>query len=396
MKTSESPDVCRMALKCFAVLSLIAMGVGVLVVLGVLFRALQPVLLPVIVAGVLAYLLAKPTDWLETKVKTRARAVGLVVLGAFALLAAVGGLTIPPLVHQTADLVQKRQLILEKAMETGANLSESAAVARGVQSLYNGALSDARKAGMSDEDLADFKGKTEVKEQVAAYLSLNGDVIAAKALELGKAGTAALGKLPIVLSGTLLVPFLVYYFLLLKADIAKNWHRLLPLREGKARDKVTTILSEINAYFITFIRSQMVVSLIDALLLLICLWILRLPYAFTLCVLAALLGVIPYIGIASACVPALLIAWFHHQSIPYVVAVAAVFALVSFLDNYFIQKAIVGKQLRMHDMTVMFSVLFWGYVLGGVAGILLGVPLTAAVKVLYRHFVWREEGTGNM
>lgn len=391
MRTTESPDVCRMALKCFAVLSLVAMGVGVLVVLGLVFRALQPVLLPVIVAGVISYLLAKPTDWLETKVKTRARAVGLVVLGAFVLLAAVGGLTIPPLVHQTAELVQKRQVILEKAITTGQSLSENAAVARAVQSLYNGALSEARREGMSEEDVAAFQDKTAVKEQLAAYLSLKADVITAKALELGIAGTAALGKLPIVLSGALLVPFLVYYFLLLKGDIAKNWHRLLPLREGQARDKVTTILSEINAYFITFIRSQMLVSLIDALLLLVGLWILRLPYAFTLCVLAALLGVIPYIGIASACVPALLIAWFQTQSVGYVVGVGAVFAVVSFLDNYFIQKAIVGKQLRMHDMTVMFSVLFWGYVLGGVAGILLGVPLTAAVKVLYRHFIWREE-----
>lgn len=264
-------------------------------------------------------------------------------------------------------------------------------MARAVQSLYNGALSEARREGMSEEDVAEFKGKTAVQEQLAAYLSLKADVITAKALELGMAGTAALGKLPILISGAILVPFLVYYFLLLKAPIAENWHRLLPLRAGEARDKVRTILAEINAYFIAFIRSQMLVSLIDALLLLVGLWILRLPYAFTLCVLAALLGVIPYIGIASACVPALLIAWFQTQSMGYVVGVGAVFAIVSFLDNYFIQKAIVGKQLRMHDMTVMFSVLFWGYVLGGVAGILLGVPLTAAVKVLYRHFVWRDE-----
>lgn len=391
MKTSESPDVCRMALKCFAVLSLIAMGVGVLVVLGLVFRALQPVLLPVIVAGVLAYLLAKPTDWLEKKVKSRTRAVAVVVVAAFVLIAAVGGLTIPPLVHQTVELVQKRQVILEKAITTGQNLSENAAVARAVQSLYNGALSEARREGMSEEDVAEFKGKTAVQEQLAAYLSLKADVITAKALELGLAGTAALGKLPILISGAILVPFLVYYFLLLKAPIAENWHRLLPLQAGEARDKVRTILAEINAYFIAFIRSQMLVSLIDALLLLVGLWILRLPYAFTLCVLAALLGVIPYIGIASACIPALLIAWFQTQNLGYVVGVGAVFAIVSFLDNYFIQKAIVGKQLRMHDMTVMFSVLFWGYVLGGVAGILLGVPLTAAVKVLYRHFIWRDE-----
>lgn len=265
METHESPDVCRVALTSFAVLSLVAMGVAVLVLLGLLFRALQPVLLPVMVAGVISYLLAKPADWLERKVKTRARAVGLVVLAAFGVLVAVGSLTIPPLVHQSAELVQKRQVILEKAIAAGQNLAENPAVARAVRSLYNGALSDARKEGMPEEDLQTFRGMTAPQEQLAAYLSLKSDVITAKALELGLAGTAVLGKLPIVFGGALLVPFLVYYFLLLKSSIAENWHRLLPLPAGAARDKVTTILSEINSYFVSFIRSQMLVSLIDAL-----------------------------------------------------------------------------------------------------------------------------------
>ena len=42
-------------------------------------------------------------------------------------------------------------------------------------------------------------------------------------------------------------------------------------------------------------------------------------------------------------------------------------------------------------MTVIFSMLFWSLVLGGFVGALLAVPLTAAVKVLFRRFIWERK-----
>jgi predicted PurR-regulated permease PerM len=47
----------------------------------------------------------------------------------------------------------------------------------------------------------------------------------------------------------------------------------------------------------------------------------------------------------------------------------------------------------MHDLTVMFSVLFWSFVIGGVVGALLAVPLTAAIKVIFVRYVWSSYGT---
>ena len=44
--------------------------------------------------------------------------------------------------------------------------------------------------------------------------------------------------------------------------------------------------------------------------------------------------------------------------------------------------------MKMHDMTVMFSVLFWSLVFGGVFGALIAVPLTAAIKVIFKRYVW--------
>ena len=67
---------------------------------------------------------------------------------------------------------------------------------------------------------------------------------------------------------------------------------------------------------------------------------------------------------------------------------SAIFACVSQFDGWVLQPKIVGSRVRMHDLTVMFSVLFWSYVIGGVVGALLAVPLTAALKVIFVRYVW--------
>ena len=153
-------------------------------------------------------------------------------------------------------------------------------------------------------------------------------------------------------------------------------------------DEVVETLQQINSYIISFVRGQMLVSLIDGIILGIALKLMGLPYAITIAAAAALLGIIPYIGMISTSIPALLIAWFTWHDVSYVVGVAAIFICVSQFDGWVIQPRVIGNRVGMHDLTIMFSVLFWSLVLGGVVGALLAVPLTAAIKVLFIRYVW--------
>ena len=90
----------------------------------------------------------------------------------------------------------------------------------------------------------------------------------------------------------------------------------------------------------------------------------------------------------STSIPAMLVAWFTWYDWSSVVAVAAIFLTVSQLDGWVLQPKIVGKKMKMHDLTVMFSVLFWSLVFGGVLGALIAVPLTASIKVIFKRYVW--------
>jgi len=65
-----------------------------------------------------------------------------------------------------------------------------------------------------------------------------------------------------------------------------------------------------------------------------------------------------------------------------------IFAGVQQINSLLTAPKIVGDSVGLHPLTVIFSMLFWSVVLGGFAGALLAVPLSAAVKVIFRKYFW--------
>jgi predicted PurR-regulated permease PerM len=110
----------------------------------------------------------------------------------------------------------------------------------------------------------------------------------------------------------------------------------------------------------------------------------------------AILGVIPYIGSILCLIPACIIGYLHASgSSPfgmtpatYVGCVVAIFVVVQQINSLVTAPKIVGDSVGLHPLTVIFSMLFWSLLLGGFVGALLAVPLTAAVKVLFRRYIW--------
>lgn len=394
MKEKDTPtpfqkNVCWLALSGLSLLTVILLTAGALYVLGQVFIALEPVLLPVILAGILAYLLFPCVVWVQRRVKRRIWAVLLVLLGASVLLGGLGAAIVPPLVHQTGELVAKRQQILESGVSTGQEmLQTNRFVQQLVDVLYQKTLKDAVQAELPVSDMDRLTQATDYQGKVAAILEFNSSYLTEKALVWLTAGTRAIYGATAFLIGAVLTPVFLFYFLLQSEAIANNWHTLLPLRRSRFRLEVVETLQQINGYIVSFVRGQMLVSLIDGVLLGIALKIMGLPYAVTIAAAAALLGIIPYIGMISTSIPALLIAWFTWHDVSHVVGVACIFVCVSQFDGWVIQPRVVGNRVGMHDLTVMFSVLFWSLVLGGVVGALLAVPLTASIKVLFMRYVW--------
>lgn len=389
LPTPFQRSVCWMALSGISLAVVIALVLGVLYGFTRIFIALEPVLLPVIVAGILAYLLFPCVVWVQRRVKNRLTSVLLVLLSAAVVLTGFGFAIIPPLVHQSGELVSKRQQILASSIETATDLLEqNRFVQQMVDTAYSKTLKDARAAGLPEEDVPAPGEVVSYTDKVVAIMDFNSGYLTEKALDWLTAGTRAVYGAAAFLIGAVMVPVFLFYFLLESEKIADNWHTILPLRRSRFRAEVVETLQQINGYIISFVRGQMLVSLFDGVLLGIALKIMGLPYAVTIAAAAALLGIIPYLGMISTGIPAMLIAWFTWHDISHVAGVAAIFMCVSQFDGWVIQPRVVGNRVGMHDLTVMFSVLFWSLVLGGVVGALLAVPLTAAIKVLFMRYVW--------
>ena len=210
--------------------------------------------------------------------------------------------------------------------------------------------------------------------------------------------TKIMGFLGLVL-GMLMVPVYLFFFLKESAAIRNHWHDYVPLRASRFKTNLVDTLQEINGYLISFFRGQVLVAAIDGILVGIALTIFGLPYGFLIGIFMAILGVIPYIGNILCLIPACIIGYLHAQQShsfgmspwAYVGCVVAIFVVVQQINSLVTAPKIVGDSVGLHPLNVIFSMLFWSLVLGGFVGALLAVPLTAAVKVLFRRFIWEKQ-----
>jgi predicted PurR-regulated permease PerM len=207
-----------------------------------------------------------------------------------------------------------------------------------------------------------------------------------------------LGFLGLVV-GLIMVPVYLFFFLKDSASIRTHWHDYVPLKASRFKTSLVETLQEINGYLVSFFRGQVLVAAIDGMLVGITLTIFGLPYGLLIGVFMAILGVIPYIGNILCLIPACLIAYLHAQGTApfgmgpwtYVGSVVGIFVVVQQINSLVTAPKIVGDSVGLHPLTVIFSMLFWSLVLGGFVGTLLAVPLTAAVKVLFRRFIWERQ-----
>ncbi len=409
---------------------------GAVMLSATVLSYLQPILVPLAVAGIIAYLLDPIISWLEKKGWSQRFSALFVYIAFLVLVILLIVAVFVPTFGQAQEAYEKRDAYGEQVTRL---------VKRGISSL---------------QSQVDTGVAKEYYEKGIDWISAEGPKIGAKiGQEIWSRVRGAFGFFGYVL-GLLLVPIYLYYFLQNGHKIASTWSDYLPLKASSFKDEVVGTLTEINGYLISFFRGQMVVSLIDGALVAVALTAIGLPYALLIGVFLAILGLIPYIGNVMVMIPAILIAIAHFGAaswgavvqaetpvvggialvqvdgggssewvakpgeetpkplkadryvvtsvsadgkraevllhawtwLPnvwiYPVIVLVVFVTLQQVNGLVTAPRIVGDSVGLHPLTVIFSVLFWSFLLGGLLGALLAVPLTAAIKVLFRRYLW--------
>ena len=404
---------------CIAVLG--ALLVGFIWLLGSILEFLQPVLIPLTVAGIIAYVLDPVVKFLEARGLKRLWAVvGLffiLLTGAILLVAAL----VPGVMRGQGAL--RERIASSHPTQPSAPLQPAPAGAATDRSehLAPALVSTLRELHLRNPSgpihwiltETDDQGKPLSAQEASGPESMddvantrggrmindNLDLIFNTARSWLTAGSTKLLSFLGLLLGFIMVPIYLFFFLKDSAAIRTNWHNYVPLKSSRFKTSLVETLQEINGYLVSFFRGQVIVSAIDGLLVGIMLTVFGLPYGFIIGVFMALLGVIPYIGSILCLIPACLIGFLHAQTthpfglspLAYVGCIVAIFVVVQQINSLVTAPKIVGESVGLHPLTVIFSMLFWSLVLGGFVGALLAVPMTAAVKVLFRRFIWERQ-----
>jgi putative permease len=202
---------------------------------------------------------------------------------------------------------------------------------------------------------------------------------------LGKVGSgvyAAAGRVAFNLINIILAPILVFFMLFYKTDIIVGITRWLPQRR---RETILELGREINASVGGYIRGQMVVSLIVALFSAIALFYLDIDYALLSGIFAGVASILPFVGVILATIPPLFLAYVKFQSGIMLLKVLAAFALIYFIEGYLIKPLVFKKSMDLNPLATIIVVMAFGELMG-FWGILLAIPIAAAIKIVSAHF----------
>ena len=325
---------------------------------GWLIYLLAPVITPFAIAAVLAYLGDPLVDRLE-KISVwrwkigRTLAVVLVFVLMLSILTLVLLIVVPMLVEQVRLLVQRFPEWIEWYSSTALPwLADKAGVE--LENFDPAQFSDMLKAYWKEISTAAFK--------VIDLVSQGGMAVAA------------------VLTNLVLIPVVTFYLLRDWDLLVGGIHDLLPRNmEGE----ISRMAGDVDRVLGAFFRGQLMVMLALGLIYTIGLSVVGIELAVLIGMGAGLLSIVPYLGSIVGVLVAAGAAVYQFHDMYHGLMVLLVFGFGQAAEGMYLTPKLVGNQIGLHPVTVIFAVLAGGQ-LFGFLGILLALPVAAALNVLVR------------
>jgi len=184
-----------------------------------------------------------------------------------------------------------------------------------------------------------------------------------------------------VLSLAVVTPIVAFY-------LVYDWNRMIAVIDNwvppARRDTVRALAREVDDTISGFVRGQSALCLVLAIYYALALWLIGLNHGLVIGFAAGLISFIPYLGslsglVISTCVA---IAQFWPDW-TWILLVPAIFFVGQFMADYVLAPYLVGRRVHLSPVWVMFALFAFGYLFGFV-GLLIAVPLAAAIGVLLR------------
>ena len=312
--------------------------------------------LPIILAGILYYLMNPTVDYLERKGIKR-------IYSIFGLFILVIGL----IVWGVVVIIPKIQ---EQSLSFADNLPGYLTI---IENKVNEILSDPIFSQVQEQIEASNE------KLITTMTDLIQNLSRSTIQNLG----CFFGAVATIVLAVITMPFILFYLLKDGRQLAPYFVKFLPT---KMRQPSLIVLKEMNDQVSSYIRGQLTVAFAVAIMFMVGFSLIGLDYAITLGIAAGFLNLIPYLGSFLAMVPAVFLGIVGGPIL--LVKVLIVFVIEQTIEGRFISPLVLGNELSIHPVTILLVLLTSGK-LFGLVGVILGIPVYAAAKVIITHiFEW--------
>src|SRR5690625_74966 len=318
---------------------------------------LSDVVMPFVAGMAIAYFLDPVCDRLELIGLSRIMATWVVTIVCTAILIVVLALVLPAAISQTVDLIERLPNMLESVRIAAEGMLER-----------------------MDSDVADNllnQARTALSGAFANLASL----LTNAALGLLSGGAAVINLLALAF----LTPVVAFFLL-------RDWDRLIArIDSWLPRPHVPTIrrlAQEVDEILAGWVRGVLIVCISLSIFYAAGLTLVGLPSGLVIGILAGMLSFIPYLGAAIGFLLSVGLAALQFDNWLAIAAVAAIFFVGQAVEGNILTPKLVGDRIGLHPVIVIFAVLAGGALFGFV-GVLLALPVAAAVGVLIRFALER-------
>lgn len=186
-----------------------------------------------------------------------------------------------------------------------------------------------------------------------------------------------------LLSLILITPVVAFYMLRDWDTFVKKVDNLLP---RKSKNTIREQFKLIDKALSGFIRGQLSVCLILGAYYSLGLHMVGLELGLLVGFLAGIISFIPYVGSISGFLISIILASAQFGDMTKIIEVVAVFAIGQFVEGNFLTPKLVGDNIGLHPVWVMFALLAGGVLLGFL-GLMIAVPVAAIIGVLCRYAI---------
>lgn len=187
-----------------------------------------------------------------------------------------------------------------------------------------------------------------------------------------------------ILSDFVLTPLYMFFFLLYRSFLISFLYKATSKVSDKKNMRI--ILDQLykvqQNYLVGLVSVMFIVGVLNSIGLLV----LGIDYPFFFGFLCALLLLVPYIGIIIGSLLPALIALATKDSYWYAFGVIAIFGFIQFIEGNFITPKITGSKVSLNSFVSILVIILFS-MLWGIPGMILALPITASIKVIFDHSV---------